>query len=57
MHLNGDTEGVVGNVPDGLCMLMELVDGVFNMFLSDADASFVAENKLKPPQLNDYCSE
>ena len=57
MHLNGDTEGVVGNVPDGLCMLMELVDGVFNVFLSDADATFVAENKLEPPQLNEYCSE
>ena len=56
-HFNGDTEVVVGAVPYGLNVLMETMDGVFNMFLSDADATFAAVNELEPLHLNEYCSE
>ena len=48
----GDTEGVVGDVTDGLDIIMESMD-VFNMFLSDADATFAAVNELEPLHLNE----
>ena len=50
--LNVYTEGMVGSVPDGFDMLMESMD-VFNMFLSDTDDTFAAENELEPIYLNE----
>ena len=51
VQLNGDTKGVVGSLPDVLDMLMDSMD-VFNMFLSDLDATFASENGLEPLHLN-----
>ena len=48
-HLNGDTERVIGNVPD---VLEEVVDSMSHMFLSESDAIFATDNDLKPLQLN-----
>ena len=43
-HLNGNTAGVFRAVPYGLYMIMDYMDGVFNMFLSDTDSTFADEN-------------
>ena len=43
-HLNRSNAHMVGDIPDGRYMLSELMNRAFNMFLSDEDSTFVAEN-------------
>ena len=52
-HINGRNDHVVGAIPDGMDMLLDLMDREFNMFLSDEDATFAAEKKPEPLQLTE----
>ena len=42
---------MVGAIPDGMDMLLKLMDRSFNMFQSDKDATFADENELETLQL------
>ena len=44
---------MIGAIPDGMDILWELKDRALNVFLSDEDATFVAENELEPLQLTE----
>ena len=49
-HLRGDIGHVIGTSPD---FVDTLVGSMNRMLLSEADATFAAENELQPLQLNE----
>ena len=52
-HLNGRNDHVVRATPDGMDVLSELMERAFNMFISDEDSTFAAENELDPFQFTE----
>ena len=43
-RLNGSNNHVAGAIPNGMDMLLELMEREFNMFLSDKDSIFASKN-------------